>query len=67
MQIGQAQTHKSEAHVEAARAPDAAAQEALILVVDDDATVRELVDRHLERSGFAVVTAGGGQGPPPGG
>ena len=36
-------------------------QEALILVVDDDATVRELVERHLERSGFAVVTAGGGQ------
>jgi signal transduction histidine kinase/CheY-like chemotaxis protein len=37
------------------------AQEPLILVVDDDATVRELVERHLERSGFAVVTAGGGQ------
>src|SRR5262249_44304280 len=37
------------------------AQEPLILVVDDDATVRDLVQRHLERSGFAVVTAGGGQ------
>jgi CheY-like chemotaxis protein len=37
------------------------AQEPLILVVDDDATVRELVERHLERSGFAVVTANGGQ------
>jgi GAF domain-containing protein/DNA-binding response OmpR family regulator len=37
------------------------AEEPLILVVDDDATVRELVERHLERSGFAVVTAGGGQ------
>src|SRR6202047_878678 len=33
----------------------------LILIVDDDATVRELVQRHLERSGFAVVTASGGQ------
>jgi signal transduction histidine kinase/DNA-binding response OmpR family regulator/putative methionine-R-sulfoxide reductase with GAF domain len=33
----------------------------LILIVDDDATVRELVERHLERSGFAVVTASGGQ------
>jgi len=33
----------------------------LILVVDDDATARELVDRHLERAGFAVVTARGGQ------
>jgi GAF domain-containing protein/CheY-like chemotaxis protein/anti-sigma regulatory factor (Ser/Thr protein kinase) len=37
------------------------AQEPLILVVDDDATVRELVERHLERAGFAVVTARGGQ------
>jgi CheY-like chemotaxis protein len=33
----------------------------LVLVVDDDATVRELVQRHLERSGFAVVTASGGR------
>ena len=31
------------------------AEEPLILVVDDDTTVRELVERHLERSGFAVV------------
>ena len=36
-------------------------EEPLILVVDDDATVRELVERHLERAGFAVVTASGGQ------
>jgi two-component system, NtrC family, sensor kinase len=36
-------------------------EDPLILVVDDDATVRELVKRHLERAGFAVVTAGGGQ------
>jgi GAF domain-containing protein/CheY-like chemotaxis protein len=36
------------------------AEEPLILVVDDDATVRELVERHLERAGFAVVTARGG-------
>ena len=33
----------------------------LVFVVDDDATVRELVARHLERAGFAVVTARGGQ------
>jgi GAF domain-containing protein/DNA-binding response OmpR family regulator/anti-sigma regulatory factor (Ser/Thr protein kinase) len=32
-----------------------------ILVADDDATVRELVARHLERAGFAVTTAKGGQ------
>ena len=37
------------------------AEEPLILVVDDDATVRDLVERHLERAGFAVVTARGGQ------
>ena len=29
--------------------------------MDDDATVRELVARHLERAGFAVVAARGGQ------
>ena len=40
----------------------AAATEApRILVVDDDPTVRELVARHLERAGFAVTTAKGGQ------
>src|SRR5262249_25973601 len=32
-----------------------------VLVVDDDATVRELVERHLKRAGFAVVTASGGK------
>jgi GAF domain-containing protein/DNA-binding response OmpR family regulator/anti-sigma regulatory factor (Ser/Thr protein kinase) len=37
------------------------AQAPLVLVVDDDATARELVERHLQRSGFAVVTARGGQ------
>ena len=35
--------------------------EPLILVVDDDATTRELVSLHLERAGFAVVAAKGGQ------
>jgi signal transduction histidine kinase/CheY-like chemotaxis protein/putative methionine-R-sulfoxide reductase with GAF domain len=36
-------------------------EEPLILVVDDDAIARELVVRHLERAGFAVVAARGGQ------
>ncbi|MBK7473506.1 MAG: response regulator [Betaproteobacteria bacterium] len=31
------------------------------LVVDDDQTVREVMERHLTREGFAVVTANGGQ------
>ncbi|MFL6797581.1 MAG: GAF domain-containing protein [Xanthobacteraceae bacterium] len=35
-------------------------EEPLILVVDDDATVRDVVARHLERAGFAVVGARGG-------
>jgi GAF domain-containing protein/CheY-like chemotaxis protein len=39
----------------------AATQAPRILVVDDDPTVRELVARHLERAGFAVTTAKGGQ------
>ena len=38
--------------------PDAADRQApRILVVDDDATVRELVARHLERAGFSVAAA----------
>jgi CheY-like chemotaxis protein len=37
------------------------AEEPLVLVVDDDATARELVVRHRERGGFAVVAARGGQ------
>jgi CheY-like chemotaxis protein len=61
VQIDQAQTRLTEADVEPPRSVDVRAQERLILVVDDDATVRELVERHLERSGFAVVTACGGQ------
>ena len=45
----------------APHAGDEPAQTPRILVVDDDATVRELVARHLERAGFAVTTAKGGQ------
>ena len=61
VQIDQAQTRMTGANVESAPSVGVEAQDRLILVVDDDATVRELVQRHLERSGFAVVTAGGGQ------
>jgi signal transduction histidine kinase/CheY-like chemotaxis protein len=48
-------------YAESARPIAEQAEEPLILVVDDDATVRELVERHLERAGFSVVTARGGQ------
>jgi signal transduction histidine kinase/DNA-binding response OmpR family regulator len=61
VQIGQAQTIVTEAGAQPAHSVAAEAREPLILVVDDDATVRELVKRHLERSGFAVVSAGDGQ------
>jgi signal transduction histidine kinase/CheY-like chemotaxis protein len=48
-------------HAEPVHSIAGEAEEPLILVVDDDATVRELVVRHLERAGFAVVAARGGQ------
>jgi CheY-like chemotaxis protein len=32
-----------------------------VLVVDDDQTVREVIERHLTREGFLVVTASGGK------
>src|SRR5436190_111910 len=49
-----------EARAEPARLVFEEAEEPLILVVDDDATVRGLVERHLQRAGFAVVTAASG-------
>jgi GAF domain-containing protein/CheY-like chemotaxis protein len=48
---------RAEPRQQAAEKPE----EPLILVVDDDATARELVERHLQRAGFAVATARGGQ------
>jgi signal transduction histidine kinase/DNA-binding response OmpR family regulator len=39
----------------------AAANDALILVVDDDAAARETMERFLVREGFSVVTASGGR------
>jgi len=45
----------------AARPGTAAAGAPTILVVDDDPTVREVIERHLTREGFTVVSASGGQ------
>ena len=45
---------RSPSHVSKART-------SLILIVDDDVTVREVVGRYLERAGFSVATADGGQ------
>jgi adenylate cyclase len=52
---------RGETHTQPAHPIQEEGEEPLILVVDDDSTVRELVERHLERSGFAVITASGGQ------
>ncbi len=60
-QAGSAAGPEVEAGSEPVRAVAEDGDEPLILVVDDDATVRDLVERHLQRSGFAVVTARGGQ------
>jgi GAF domain-containing protein/DNA-binding response OmpR family regulator len=59
VQIGE--TPVAPAHVEATQRVGEKTQVPLILVVDDDATARDLVERHLERSGFAVVAAPGGR------
>ena len=53
---------RAETAAREAAQPDAEEAEAPpILVVDDDATVRELLVRHLERAGFVAVAASGGQ------
>jgi len=39
----------------------AASDAPLILIIDDDATVRDVVGRYLEREGFSVVKANGGR------
>ena len=45
----------------ASRGSAATAGAPTVLVVDDDQTVREVIERHLTREGFAVVTASGGR------
>jgi len=45
----------------AARPGAAASGAPTVLVVDDDQTVREVIERHLTREGFSVVTASGGR------
>lgn len=52
---------KATAHERPARKPGLAAQQgATVLVVDDDATVRDFMRHFLERQGYVVVTAANG-------
>ncbi|MCX7604267.1 MAG: response regulator [Bryobacteraceae bacterium] len=47
--------------IECPRAPDAAAEEEAVLLVEDEPGIRSLVARALERAGYAVVQAGSAQ------
>ncbi len=60
-EVGAVQPAAALSEVATARSGAAASGAPTVLVVDDDPTVRELVERHLTREGFAVVTASGGQ------
>jgi CheY-like chemotaxis protein len=53
----------AEARVEVGAAPPAPteARTGTVLVIDDDASIRDIVQRFLAREGFRVVTAGGGE------
>jgi signal transduction histidine kinase/CheY-like chemotaxis protein len=59
--VTSAETLVTQVRAEPAHPTAEEAEAPLVLVVDDDATARELVARHLERAGFAVVAARGGQ------
>jgi CheY-like chemotaxis protein len=53
----------AEARVEVGAAPPAPteARTGTVLVIDDDASIRDIVQRFLAREGFRVVTAAGGE------
>jgi GAF domain-containing protein/CheY-like chemotaxis protein/anti-sigma regulatory factor (Ser/Thr protein kinase) len=60
-EVGAVQPAAAARDAVAARPGAAASGAPTILVVDDDQTVREMMERHLSREGFTVVTASGGQ------
>jgi signal transduction histidine kinase/CheY-like chemotaxis protein/putative methionine-R-sulfoxide reductase with GAF domain len=60
-EVGAAATAPAVRDAVASRESAAASGAPTVLVVDDDATVREVIERHLAREGFAVATASGGQ------
>jgi CheY-like chemotaxis protein/anti-sigma regulatory factor (Ser/Thr protein kinase) len=60
-EVGAVQPAAAVRDAAAARPGAAASGAATVLVVDDDKTVRELIERQLTREGFSVVTASGGK------
>jgi CheY-like chemotaxis protein/anti-sigma regulatory factor (Ser/Thr protein kinase) len=60
-EVGAVQPAAAVREAVAARPGGAASGAPTVLVIDDDPTVREVIERHLTREGFAVVTASGGQ------
>jgi hypothetical protein len=60
-EVGAVQPAAAVRDAAASRASGTGSEAPTILVVDDDQTVREIIERHLTREGFAVVTARGGQ------
>ncbi len=60
-EVGVAQPAAALRDAAAPRAGAARSGASTILVVDDDQTVREVMERYLTREGFSVVTASGGQ------
>jgi len=55
---GESRAHSSEAEQPAGSSVDGSADRRPILVVDDDATARDLMRRHLSREGYDVITVG---------
>jgi len=60
VEVGAVQAATAVRDAVAAREGAAAPASATILVADDDQTVLEMIERHLTRDGFSVVTARGG-------
>ena len=58
--VGDAEDPTRTAEPARARAVASAPEAPLILVVDDDQTVRDVIGRYLEREGFAIAEAEGG-------
>ena len=59
--VGPAQASAPEVVASAARPPTQSTRGSLVLVIDDDESVRDLTGRFLTRDGFTVVTANGGK------